>query len=59
METWILLLLAININNPRDIPGRISVEFSSQESCISVARTLQYELKFKNFKIEAQCVKKS
>ena len=51
METWILLLLAININNPRDIPGKISIEFSSQESCISVARTLQYELKFKNFKV--------
>jgi hypothetical protein len=58
METWILLLLAININNSKDIPGRISIEFSSQESCISASHTLQYELKFKNFKIEAQCVKK-
>jgi hypothetical protein len=55
---WILLLLAINVNNPRDIPGRISLEFDSYESCIASATTLQYELKFKNFRIEAQCIKK-
>jgi hypothetical protein len=55
---WILLLIAININNPKDIPGRISLEFTSQEACINSANTLQYELKFKNFRIEAQCIKK-
>jgi hypothetical protein len=55
---WILLLIAININNPKDIPGRISIEFASQETCINSANTLQYELKFKNFRIEAQCIKK-
>ena len=55
---WILLLLAININNPKDVPGTISLEFNSYESCISSANTIQYELKFKNFRIEAQCIKK-
>jgi hypothetical protein len=55
---WILILLAININNPRDIPGKISLEFNSLEACIESVNSLQYNLKFKNYRIEAQCIKK-
>lgn len=55
---WILLLLAVNIHNGKDIPGRIELEFKTQDSCLYSLNTLQYELKFKNFKIEAQCIKK-
>jgi hypothetical protein len=54
---WILILLAININNPRDIPGRIELLYENENQCLYSLNTLKYELKFKNFKIEGQCKK--
>lgn len=54
---WILILLAININNPKDIPGRIELLYENENQCLYSLNTLTYELKFKNFKIEGQCKK--
>jgi hypothetical protein len=56
---WLLIILAVNINNPADIPGKVSIEFITERACESARATVQYQLKFDNFKITTQCIKKS
>ena len=55
---WLLILLAVNINNPKDVPGRVSIEFESQQACERAQITVQSWLKFDQFKVTTQCVKK-
>jgi hypothetical protein len=57
--TWLLILIAVNVNNPKDIPGKVFIEFSTERACIEALNTVEYEFKFKNFKIDAKCIKKS
>lgn len=59
MTTWVLILIAVNISNPKDIPGKVTIEFSNEIACITALNTIEYELKFKNFKVDAKCIKKS
>lgn len=56
---WILILLAVHVNNPNDVPGIIKIEFNEQKECERAVASLQYWLKFDSFKITAQCQKKS
>ncbi len=55
---WILILLAVHVNNPRDIPGRVEIQMPSQQICEQSLQTMTYWLKFNQFKIEGQCAKK-
>jgi hypothetical protein len=52
-----MILLAVHINNPQDVPGRVELTFPSQAVCEQTLNTLTYQLKFKQFKIQGQCVK--
>ena len=56
---WLLIILAVNINNPADIPGRVSIEFDSEQTCERALLTMEYKLKFDGFRVIGQCVKKS
>lgn len=56
---WVLILLAININNPNDIPGRISIKFDTEHSCLKAKDSVEYKLKFDNFKVTAECKRSS
>jgi hypothetical protein len=56
---WILVLLAVNVNNPQDIPGRVLIEFVTEQECLRAQSTVQSWLKFDGFKVTTQCVKKS
>ena len=56
---WLLIILAVNINNPQDVPGRISVEFATERACESARESVKYWLKFEGFKVQAQCQKQS
>lgn len=56
---WILILLAVNINNPADVPGRITLEFPTEQACEAVRTTIKYQLKFDGFKVTTQCQKQS
>jgi hypothetical protein len=56
---WILLLLAVNINNPQDVPGKVSIEFPTEQACQQAQATVTSWLKFDTFKVTTQCVKKS
>jgi hypothetical protein len=55
---WVLVLLAIKINDPQDVPGRVTVEFPTEEACKSSARSMVYWLKFDRFKVTAHCERK-
>jgi hypothetical protein len=54
---WILLLLAVNINNPKDIPGRVTLEFPTQVECERARATMTSWLKFESFKVVSECKK--
>ena len=55
----ILILLAVHTNNPKDIPGRVEITFPTMEQCERAKSTIEYELKFKQFKLDASCQRKS
>jgi hypothetical protein len=55
---WILLLIAMNINDPNDIPARVELQFNTEQECRQAADTLTYWVKFKQFKLEATCSQK-
>ena len=55
---WMLILIAMNINNPNDQPGRIELEFKDRIGCEYALASMKFELKFKNFKVEGVCTKK-
>jgi hypothetical protein len=56
---WTLLLIAVHMKNPNDIPGRINLQFQTQQQCEQVLQSMTYWLKFDNFKVEGKCQKTS
>jgi hypothetical protein len=54
---WMMILIAVHMNNPKDQPGRIELMFQDQKTCEQVLSTMKYELKFKSFKVEGLCQK--
>lgn len=56
---WLLLILAVNINDPKDIPGRVTLEFATEAQCEQSRSTVTSWLKFDTFKVTTQCVRKS
>ena len=54
---WLLILVAVHLNNPKDIPGKITLEFPNQISCEDSLKSMTYWLKFDSFKIEGKCQK--
>ena len=56
---WLLVLLCVNINNATDVPGRVTIEYTTQQECEQAITSMTAWLKFDSFKVQAQCVKKS
>jgi len=56
---WLLILIAVHLNNPKDVPGKITLEFPDQASCEASLKSMTYWLKFDSFKVEGKCQKKS
>jgi hypothetical protein len=52
---WTLVLLAVNLFDPTDIPGEIKLNLKTEQECIQTAKTLEYKLKFSGFKVVAEC----
>ena len=53
---WILLLIAVNANNPNDQPAWVQISMPDEAACEQAADTLQYWIKFKNFQLDARCL---
>lgn len=56
---WLLILIAIHINDPTDQPGRVEIQFPDQKSCQQALSTMKWQLKFKSFKVVGECQKQS
>jgi len=56
---WLLLILAVHQQDPKDVPGRVTLEFKTQLECLAAQQSLQWQLKFPQFKVIAQCIKQS
>jgi len=52
-----MILIAVHVNDPKDIPGRIELVFQDKVVCEQTLKTLTYQLKFNQFKIEGKCVR--
>jgi hypothetical protein len=50
--------MAVNINDPRIIPGTATIEFPTQIECERARQTVKSELSSRYFKLETQCIKK-
>ena len=55
---WLLILLAVNINNHNDIPGRIEITFQDQQTCVQALNSMTFQLKFDSFKVVGKCERK-
>lgn len=54
---WLLILVAVHVNNPKDIPGKIEIPFPNQQACETAQSNIKWQLKFDTFKIIATCEK--
>ena len=52
---WLMIVLCVNITNPKDVPGRLTLEFDSKQQCESSLESMTSWLKFDSFKITAKC----
>ena len=52
---WVLIILAIHVNDPEDIPGKVQLQFQSLQECQQAQSTISYNLKFKSFKVISEC----
>ena len=52
---WLLIVLCVNINNPKDIPGKLIVEFETKQECETKLASMSYWLKFDSFKVVGKC----
>lgn len=55
---WILLLTAIHLSNPNDVPAKITIEFQTETQCLEALKTIDYKIKYSNYKIEPTCYQK-
>jgi len=55
---WLMILIVVHITDPKDIPGKVTLEFSEQAACEQTLKTMSYWLKFDSFKVEGRCVRK-
>ena len=54
---WLMILIAVHINDPKDIPGKITLQFQTQQQCEQTLLSMTYWLKFESFKVEGKCQK--
>jgi hypothetical protein len=55
---WMMILIAVHISNPSDIPGKINLEFKTEQQCKEALQSMTFWLKFDNFKVEGTCKEK-
>ena len=55
---WILLIIAVHVNDPTDVPAKLNMTTETKEECEKLAQSLDYWIKFKQFKLETTCLQK-
>jgi len=52
---WVLIIIAVSINNPNDVPARLTLAMGSQQQCEAAKASITYKIKFDSFKVVASC----
>ena len=52
---WVLIIIAVSINNPNDVPARLTLAIGSQQQCEAAKASMTYKIKFDSFKAVASC----
>ena len=52
-----MILIAVHVNDPKDIPAKIVLEFPDRAACEQSLKSMTYWKKFESFKIEGKCKK--
>lgn len=55
---WILLLTAMHINNPNNIPATVSMKFDTEKACLEAKNSVEYKIKYESYKMVAECQRK-
>ena len=53
-----MILIAVSINDPKDVPAKVVLEFADQATCEQSLRSMSYWVKFDSFRVEGRCAKK-
>lgn len=56
---WLLLIIAVHINNPADIPAKLTLEFATHDACKAAQSSLKTWIKFDTFKVKSECQQQS
>lgn len=54
---WMLIIIAVSITDPSDIPGKIMIKFDEQAQCEKVKNQVHSWLKYNGYKVTTQCKK--
>jgi len=55
----LLIIIAVHITNPNDVPGTIVVPYPSMADCYVAEKNIFFDLKFSQFTIKTKCIEKS
>jgi hypothetical protein len=55
---WILFLIVVHNSVPTDIPGKIALEFKTEQQCQEALKTMIFWSKFSWFNTEGKCYDK-
>jgi hypothetical protein len=56
---WVLFLIVVHYNDPKDVPGKIALEFKTEYQCNEALKSMTYWTKFSWFKAEGRCYERS
>ena len=56
---WLLVIMAVNVSNPNDVPGWAKIPFATEAECQQAQSRMTTWVKSKSFQIEAKCQKLS
>jgi hypothetical protein len=53
----LMILIAVHVNDPKDVPAKLTLEFPDQTTCEQSLKSMSYWVKFESFKIDGKCFK--
>jgi hypothetical protein len=56
---WVLFLIVVHNSVPTDIPGKIALEFKTEQQCQEALKTMIFWSKFHWFNTEGKCYAKN
>ena len=55
--SWVLILIAVKIGDPTNVPATIVLDMPSAHVCEQVLDSMRYNIKYSSYRIEGRCQK--